>query len=255
MIPRQTGKTEDHMKTWVVMGDIQIPFQARRVLDLVLDFIDDLKPHGVVLNGDVVDCYSLSTFQKDPLRRAGLAREIRESSILLARLARHTKERWWLGGNHEDRLRRVLWENPEFAAVRALQFPELFRATEHGFRWKPYGGVLWLGKLLVTHGSLVLKHSGWTGRAHFDKYGNSVLVGHTHRLGVYYRTNAKGVHAAWENGCLCRLDPEYVQFPDWQQGFSVVHVGERGFFNVQQIPILPGCRFFYGGTLVQRGTS
>ena len=55
---------------------------------------------------------------------------------------------------------------------------------------------------------------------------------------------------AYENGCLCRLDPKYVQFPDWQQGFSVVHVDEGGFFNVQQIPILNRRCFFYGGTLV-----
>ena len=243
------------MKTWVVINDIQIPFQNKRVLDLVLDFVDDLKPHGVILNGDVVDCYSLSTFDKNPLQDAGLEREIRESSTLLGRLARSTKERWWLGGNHEDRLRRGLWESPKFARLHALQFPELFRVTAHGFKWKPYGGVVWLGKLLVTHGSLVLKHSGWTGRAHFEKYGNSVLIGHTHRLGVYYRTNAKGVRAAWENGCLCSLKPEYVQYPDWQNGFSIVHVGDRGFFNVQQIPILPGNRFFYGGSLVQGRSS
>mgnify|MGYP001563937148 FL=1 len=238
------------MKTWVILNDLQIPFQDRPVLDLVLNFIDDLKPHGVILNGDVVDCYSLSTFDKNPLQDAGLDREIRESSTLLARLAKVTKERWWLGGNHEDRLRRVLWDSPKFARIKALQFPELFHVAEHGFRWKPYGGILWLGKLLVTHGSLVLKHSGWTGRAHFDKYGNSVIIGHTHRLGVYYRTNAKGVHAAWENGCLCKLTPEYVQYPDWQQGFSVVHVGDGGFFSVQQIPILKRSRFFYGETLI-----
>ena len=238
------------MKTWVILNDLQIPFQDKPVVELILNFVDDLKPYGVILNGDVVDCYSLSTFDKNPLQDAGLDREIRESSTLLARLAKVTKERWWLGGNHEDRLRRVLWDSPKFARLKALQFPELFHVTEHGFRWKPYGGILWLGKLLVTHGSLVLKHSGWTGRAHFDKYGNSVLVGHTHRLGVYYRTNAKGVHAAWENGCLCKLTPEYVQYPDWQQGFSVVHVGDGGFFSVQQIPILKRSRFFYGETLI-----
>ena len=235
------------IKVWVIMNDLQIPFQDTPVVDLILNFVDELKPHGVVLNGDVVDAYSLSTFDKNPILDAGLDREIRESGYLLNRLSRSTKERWWLGGNHEDRLRRVLWESPKFARLKALQFPELFNVTEHGFKWKPYGGLLWLGKLLVTHGSLVLKHSGWTGRAHFEKYGNSVLIGHTHRLGVYYRTNAKGVHAAWENGCLCKLTPEYVQYPDWQHGFSVVHVMDNGLFNVIQIPVLRRRIFFYGG--------
>lgn len=241
----------NQLKTWVVLNDLQIPWQDTRVLNLVLSFIETLQPYGVVLNGDVVDCYELSTFDKNPLSDYGLEREIQESKTILMRLAKAAKVRWWIGGNHEDRLRRTLWKNPAFAKIHALQFEQLFHLADYGFGWKPYGGVLKLGKLLVTHGSMVNKHSGWTARSHFEKYGGPVLIGHTHRLGIYYRTNAKGVHAAWENGCLCRLNPEYVQYPDWQQGFSVVHVHDSGLFNVQQIPILAGPKFFYGGELFQ----
>jgi hypothetical protein len=71
-------------------------------------------------------------------------------------------------------------------------------------------------------------------------------VGHSHRLGVYYQTNVRGVHASYENGCLCDLKPEYVNYPNWQQGFSVVSVDDGGWFNVQQIPILNRHRFYYG---------
>lgn len=234
------------MQTWIALNDVQIPWQDQRVLDLVTDFAIDLKPYGVILNGDVVDCYELSEFNKNPIKDYSLQREIREAAGLMYKLAKVTTERWWLGGNHEDRLRRALWKNPQFASIHALKFPDLFLLNENGFKWKPYGGVLHLGSLLVTHGSQVLKHSGQTARSHFDKYGTSILIGHTHRLGVYFRTNAKGIHASYENGCLCKLTPEYVQYPDWQQGFSVVHVGEHGFFNVQQIPIINRRGFFYG---------
>ena len=239
------------MKTWAILSDLQIPFQDKRVLDLVLRGLKRIKPGGVVLNGDVVDCYELSEFDKNPLGQAGLEREVKEAKWLMGEL-QYIPERWWLGGNHEDRLRRYLWKRAtQFAGLDVLRFETLFGLDRAGFNWKPYGGTLKLGKLLVTHGSLVLKHSGWTGRAHFEKYGNSVLVGHTHRLGAYYRTNAKGVHAGYENGCLCRLDPEYVQYPDWQQGFSVVQVHESGWFNVTQVPILKRRRFFYGGEMFE----
>ncbi len=241
------------IKSWLVINDVQIPWQDKPVLDLVLEFVKDLKPYGVILNGDIVDCYELSTFDKNPLKEAGLEREIRESMGLLYTLAQHTTERWWLGGNHEDRLRRTLWKWPQFSTLSALQFEHLFNLDDNGFKWKPYGGVYNLGKLLVTHGNMVRTHSGWTGRAHFEKFGGSVLIGHTHRLGIYYRTNAKGVHAGYENGCLCRLDPEYVQYPDWQQGFSVVHVDtSNGFFNVAQVPILRRRIFYYGGERYER---
>lgn len=248
------------MQTWAVINDIQIPFEDKRVLNLVLGFINDLKPHGVILNGDIVDCYSISDFDKSPLSKASLKREIEGAQRLMGRLST-IKEKLWIGGNHEDRVRRHVWKNPKLFSgldqasalrvVDALDFPEMFGLGEHGFTWRSYGGTFNLGKLLVTHGSLVSKHSGQTARAHMDKYGTSVLVGHTHRGGVYYKRDVRGVHAGYENFCLCSLTPEYAQTPNWQQGFSVVHVAPNGFFSVQQIPILPGNRFFYGNSEVK----
>jgi predicted phosphodiesterase len=249
-------------QTWVILNDIQIPFHDERVLQrLVLPFIDELHPNGVILNGDIVDCYSISDFDHDPLTRASLDREIRLAGKLMERLARIGSRRIWIGGNHEDRLRRMVWKQPALLSavdkasrekiVHLLDFPEMFGLAEYGFEWRPYGGFEMLGKLMVTHGSMVSKHSAQSARSHLDKYGTSVLIGHTHRGGIFYKRDVKGVHAAYENFCLCRLDPEYVQHPNWQQGFSVVHLGSNGFFNVQQIPILPGNQFFYGGTRVR----
>jgi predicted phosphodiesterase len=237
------------MQTWVVLSDLQIPFQDERVVDLAVNFVADLKPHGVILNGDVVDCYTISDYTRDPLHKKDLQGEIDESSALMNRLAKHTKERIWVGGNHEDRLRRYLWSRaPEFGSLESLQFSKLFRCAEYGFTYYKYGHLYRLGKLVVTHGSIVRRHSGHTAKAHFEKYGKSVLVGHTHRLGAYYHTNLEGPHVAYEGGCLCRLDPEYVQHPDWQHGFAVVHVDERRYFNVQLVPIFNYASFFFGGT-------
>lgn len=243
------------MKTWVILSDIQIPFQDKYVLeDLVLKFIKDLKPHGVCLNGDIADCYLLSDFSKDPASEADLKLEIKEVGELMDFLAKYSKERVYLGGNHEDRLRRHAWKQvPALAETGYMDFSKVFRTKEHGFDYKPYGASLQLGHLMVTHGDLVSKHSAYTAKMTFDKVGSSVLVGHTHRLGAYYRTDVHGVHAAYENGCLCRMDPEYVQRPNWQTGFSVVHVEDKGnMFSVQQIPVLGRKCFYYGRDRIGR---
>lgn len=248
-------------QTWVILNDLQIPFHDDKILNrLILPFVDELKPDGVILNGDIVDAYSVSDFDKDPLTTASLDREIRLSGRLMDRLKRIDR-RIWIGGNHEDRLRRLVWKSPSLLRsvdkasreklVNLLDFPEMFGLGEYGFEWRPYGGYEMLGKLMVTHGSMVSKHSGQSGRAHLDKYGTSVLIGHTHRGGIFYKRDVHGVHAAYENFCLCKLNPEYAQHPNWQNGFSVVHVSSNGLFNVQQIPILPGNQFFYGGTRVK----
>lgn len=238
------------MKTYVILNDIQYPFHDKKVLDgLVLPFIEEVKPDGVVLNGDIVDCYTLSSFDKNPMQKGDLNTEIRLAQGLMNRLSKAAKagECWWLGGNHEDRLRRTIWKNaPALGVVEEMNFDKLFGLQHYGFQWKEYGDHLMLGKLLVTHGDLVREHSAWTARAHFLKYGTSVMIGHTQRIGQYHITNMTGDHAAYENGCLCRLDPEYIKFPNWQQGFAIVHVFENGFFNVQQIRILDRKIFFYG---------
>jgi len=242
-------------RTYVVLSDLQIPFADNKAVGLALDFIDSIKPDGVVLAGDIVDCYSLSTFDKRPITKATLEDEIRLARDLMARLKK-IKEKVWLGGNHEFRLERHLAANPNLwqpldAASRkriseALSFPVVFGLADFGFKWLPYGDVHKLGRLTVTHGNQVRQDSGQSAKAHFLKYGVSVLHGHTHRLGVYYRTNSTGVHGAWENGCLCSTNPEYVQQPDWQQGWSVVHVGKSGLYNVQQVAVLPGYQIFFG---------
>ena len=238
-------------ETWVILNDIQIPFQDRKCLDLVLDFIDQLEPDGVILNGDIVDCYSLSSFNKDPHTRATLDKEIGQSKELMERLE-VIPHKIWQGGNHEDRLRRMLWAKAPGLVSKYTSFQALFQLQDHGFVWKEYGDYTMLGKLMVTHGDLVNKHSAYTAKNNFDKHGTSVIVGHTHRMGTFYKTDRNGTHVSYENGCLCRMDPEYVSNPNWQHAFAVVHVAKGGMFNIQSIPILNSKLFFYGSEVYVR---
>lgn len=240
------------MERYIVLNDVQIPFQDRQALDMVLCFAEDLKPEGGVLNGDITDCYMISDFDKNPLTKEGLKAEIDQSGQLMKRFGRAVKKhRHWICGNHEDRMRRYLWRSaPALVETGITEFEKVFRLADHGFRWTPCGGKIWLGKLLVTHGSIVRKWSAQTAMGHYQKYGCSVLTGHTHRLGSFFHTNITGPYASYENGHLCDVNKiEYCADPDWQQGFSVVDVFDDGLFCLQQIPILVrGSRkvFFYG---------
>ena len=256
LLGRRAYRAVALMQVWLVLSDIQYPFHDPQVMALVESFVKDLKPHGIVLNGDITDCFEISSYDRNPMSEATLDMEMALAEGLMTRIGKYAKERWWLGGNHEDRLRRFLWKQRDAFkqlgrratadAMGVLDFARLFRLRDHGFQWKPYGGTLDLGKLVVTHGMMVRSQSAASARAHFERLGTSVLIGHTHRMGVYYRTNVRGMHAAYENGCLCLMTPEYVQYPDWQHGMSVVHVDTGGWFNVQQVPILGRTRFYYG---------
>lgn len=225
------------MEQWAVLNDIQLAYHDEEALDLVLRFLQKTQPCGVILNGDIFDCYQISDFDKDPMNDKDLDVEIATGRGLFSDLREITERLIFIPGNHEDRWRRMIWRKaPCLAKVKGMSFQEVFGLNDFKIECQESG--YWLGKLYVTHGTKVRQHSAYTARAHFEKYGVSVLIGHTHRGGVYYHTNLSGPHAAYENFCLCRMDLEYVKHPDWQQGFSLVHVDHDGSFHVDQLPIL-----------------
>jgi UDP-2,3-diacylglucosamine pyrophosphatase LpxH len=238
------------MKTVLITNDWQIPFHDVQVIEgLFMPFLKWLRPDEFIWNGDIIDNYNLSEFSKNPLQKPTLIDEATVAREYMARISKTKglQRKVWLGGNHEDRLRRYMWQHAGRLQLGPDDtFESVFAPKAHGFDYLPYGSVVALGSLDVTHGSIVRQHSGWSAKAHFDKRGGSVIIGHTHRLGTYYRTNAKGVHVSIENGCLCSLKPEYVQDPDWQQGWAVVKVADDGNFNVQQIPVINREAIMYG---------
>lgn len=231
----------------VIMGDIQIPFQDELALGQAIALIEREKPDLVILNGDITDCYILSAFDKNYRHGPELLKQERvEARELLKRIQYHTKRLIWLGGNHEDRWRRLLWGNARrlelLAVIKAFDaedYSSFIGMKEYDCEWLPYFGFIDVGKLMVTHGTMVRQHSAYTARAHLEKFGKSVIVGHTHRMGSYHRTDRDGPKGAWETGCLCRLDPEYAFFPNWTQGFIVADVSTKtGNFHVTPLPII-----------------
>jgi hypothetical protein len=145
-------------------------------------------------------------------------------------------------------LRRYLWSNArELSCLRSLTFENLFRLKKLRIEFADEQNPYQCGNLLFTHGSIVRKWAAYTAKAHYEKYGCCVIHGHTHRMGSFYHRTFIDTYGAWENGCLCTLNPEYAVCPDWQQGFSVVwFTGDR--FHVQQVPIIDG-QFVYHGKL------
>ena|SRR3990167_3427194 len=235
-----------------------MPFHSPKCVRLVKKFASYLKPTGIVGNGDLVDCFSVSRFEKDPRVKTTLARERRTAAELWSSLPR-TKQRYWMCGNHEDRVHRYIIEHAQQfvpfgtsadEALERIKFRNLFQTDKMGVDWKEANSGVFLGKLYVTHGVHALQHSAYSARKHYDKFGCSVLHGHSHRLGAYYKTDLGGPKAAFENGCLCSMKQpgDYTKgLPNWQHGFSVVHVDAGGMFSVQQIPILAQHFCYFGG--------
>jgi len=234
--------------TGFVCGDWQVPFHDEQALGLALDFCKRLQPDWIDLEGDIIDFYQLSRFDKNPGRVETLQTDINILKELITRLrSDNPKARiYYHWGNHEDRLRRLLWREAKgLASLDCLKIEKLLGLSEIDIKWLPE----WRkeGDLYLMHGNIVRKESGYSAKAMYDKYGASIIHGHTHRDGKYTKRTLDGNKCVWENYCLCRLDPEYDPFPNWTQGFSkVTMIGRRPF--VEQIPIIGG-KYIYEGKL------
>jgi hypothetical protein len=246
----------------IIEGDTHFPNQDDDALSIVDQIAAALQPELYVHIGDMQDCYKLSRFDKNPKRRETLQDEINMGRRHLAhkRVILPNSKMVYLEGNHEDRLRRTLWNlKGEVEALASLTdfqetmtWPKLLKLDELGVTFVPYMGSeqarqTFLPKWILKHGTIVRKNSAYTARGEWEKYGRSGSSGHTHRLGMYFHNDHNGSHCWVETGCTCILTPEYVSDPNWQQGCVVLTFDrETAAFQAEPVFIRNGLAVFRG---------
>ena len=246
--------------TALLWGDTHMGFEDEKALEIVRQIALEMQPNCLIHMGDLLDCYKLSRFDKDPDRLDGLQDEINKARLHLAAMRTTCRSARFilLEGNHEDRMRRTLWNTDEASSTlmrltnvrQALTWPTLLGLADLDIDFYPYQGqskINLLPKFIVKHGTVVRKFSGYTARGEWEKYGKSGGSGHVHRLGVFYHRDNSGSNVWVETGCTCRLDPEYTDNPDWQQGcVFLTFEPETGAVNVCPIYIHKGMAVFNG---------
>lgn len=241
----------------IVLPDVHIPFQDKTVVNAWLTHAQQLKPDAVDIIGDVIDAYPLSDFNKNPERKHSVQREIDDAVRLLddIRSAVGNKtEIHYSEGNHEERLRRLLWGRcSALAGIRNLTMPELMGLEKRKIQWHSEGKPYCVNGIWFLHGEIIRKHSGATARATADRVDGGVIMGHSHRMGWCPTTSALRCRDAWEVGHVSDFRKlEYVSgVPQWQQGWAVVHFGhgwtDVSFVRVYRRPGRHGTSFVYQG--------
>jgi transposase-like protein/predicted phosphodiesterase len=248
----------------VWLSDTHVPWQDDRALALVYAILDIVQPDIVIHGGDLLDCYKLSRFDKNPWEDKALQNEVDMARQILWNLRQHapTAQIFLLEGNHEDRLRKVLWNLPEDARAIAqlthfqeqMTWPKVLDLEALGVQFVPTRDQTKLDllpKMVVKHGSVVRKWSGWSAKGEHEKYGKSGVSGHSHRLGGFWHRDHNGSHVWFECGCTCLLDPDYMVDPDWQQGCLVMTFDrESGAYQMEPVFIHHGNTVFRGELLV-----
>jgi predicted phosphodiesterase len=232
-------------KKVVCINDVHVPFQNNKMIENFVRLIEEEQPDEIILNGDMVDFYDLSSFDKDPAREESLQDELDTlyRMLLVFRGACPNAKITYVEGNHEDRLRRYLWKKATaLQSLRSLKLETLLKLDELGIELvKKYV----VNGFTFAHGKIVRQYSSYSAKAEYDARGCSGMSGHTHRMGSFCKTTSLGTFGWWENGCGCDLTPEYVDEPNWQNGFSVIYFDDNA-FDVHQVYVNKGSFRFNG---------
>jgi predicted phosphodiesterase len=244
--------------TSIHYSDVHYPFESKSALSILYQITEDLNPDFVFCHGDLLDCTSISRFEKDPKHRISLQDEVEMAAKHLATMAKLSPraQRVMIEGNHEDRVRRMIWEmatDPRMGELMrlpgvmdAMELKTLLGMPSNGWEYSAKK-VVFRGKLILKHGNVVRKWSGMTAKAEWEKYAKSGMSGHTHRASAFFHKDWNGQHGWYELGCMCELEPQYVEDPDWQNSFCVVTWdGDR--YAVEQVFIHAKSAIFRGRT-------
>ena len=218
----------------IVINDIHIPFEDSLAVTSILDFIDYYKPNVIVLNGDIIDFYQVSSFIKNPLNKS-VSAEIKLVNKFLERLRNLCPDSRiiYKEGNHENRLQKYLLQNANaiFDLVTDLfQVKVGINELDIEYIVEPFK----IGNLWHLHG-----HEK-PGGAYNPEYitnvlwqyiNNHFICGHYHRNQekVFKRSLDKETFWAGAVGYLAG-DLEYAVLNKWSQGFATIeHINDKHF--------------------------
>jgi hypothetical protein len=225
----------------VSLSDWHVPFEDGPAVQAALNFIKIIQPQIIIIH-ELHDFYALSRFDKNPARIDNLQSELDKAAEYLQEVRRicpHSRI-ILLKSNHLDRLRRYLWSKAQgLCSLRALELETLLELDKLKIDYMDsyiYGGIIF------KHGNLVSVDAGMTARRELQAEGLSGVSGHTHRLAQIYRRERAGTFMWIENGCLCDLQPEYIEgVSNWQHGLSIVSFEkDRDAYFAIPIPIVDG---------------
>lgn len=234
----------------IVANDFHYPFHDPKMVSLWQKFIKDFKPDTIIINGDLLDMWELSDFDKDPRNESKFTKEVELGKNFFKDLRYELPQAHivYVFGNHEYRFQKYLIRHAA-AISELLSLEDLLKLDDVDIEVANSGlkeSFYPYGHLYISHFNKVSQHGGWTAKQLVDKYMVSILHGHTHRVGSNLRSTLDGrTLGGWDNGCMCDLKPQYILAPNWCHAFSVVYKWPDGRFQVIPIPVIK-YKFFFG---------
>lgn len=230
-------------KRALVLSDIHSRFYDRQALETAIDYGLKKNADICIINGDLLDFYGQSKFDKNPLILAQFLSERDFAIDLLELLQKYFGKVVYKKGNHDIRRERYIQlkmaEIPEAEGLLSISDYVFFNGSTVDVV-EDYN-IIEFGKLNILHG-----HEYYGGGIHvaytrLNKAMDNILSGHSHVTQTSLKKTIKDeFYGSWTTGCLCDLSPRYNPYNNWTNGFAFVERDDKGEFIVENKQIIKG---------------
>ena len=229
--------------SYILLGCVHVPGHNQSMINGITKLIPDLKDlKGLMLMGDFLDMNTLSFHDKGKFTAIPgltLDEEYKQGNVVLDQLTNQLPkgiEKVFLFGNHEHRWNRYMGDMQN-AKAPILSPTEALKLEERGFNvftnWS--SDYVKLGSHLeLIHGQYYNTHCA---KQHIDKFRGSVAFCHTHRIQMYVEGSTGGFNIGW-GGDVSHPFFNYAERGtkgQWQNGFAICNIDEKGDYFMQQI--------------------
>lgn len=217
---------------WLCASDIHFPLHDKRKVELFMKVMKWFRPDAVDYLGDIDDADSTGRWAIGPETMVGVG----EGGVhLTTELFAQTREMLpnadlhMHDGNHGwTRHKQYLMKNAP-AMLDMLNPDVLYQYSKYGVHWHEYDAapVHRFGDMYGHHGESISKHAGESVRNDCLNWDISLVRGHSHRMGSWFRTYpiSGKILRGYEIGHLAdESKMDYTRSPDWQAGFALAHV-------------------------------
>jgi len=230
------------------ISDLQVPFHDPKAIDVCFNHLTKESIDTLFINGDLVDFYQLSDFQKDP--RVRKFDEEHEAIIeMLAYIRKSFPDLviyYNLDANHEFRYERYMrTKAPELLGLKLFEIEDILKLN--AFDIKPLKNLdhVKFGHLPIIHGDTTFRRGSGVSPAKtlYDRVKQSAIASHVHRTSEYTTKNQfdNEVFTCWTTGHLMHPNVEYCKHVDaYNQGFAILEKDKTGDFSVSNKRIIKG---------------
>lgn len=215
-----------------ILNDIHLPYHNIDALSEALTTLKRQKIDAVLLNGDTIDCHTLSRFMKDPKKR-DFKYEIDTLKHFFDILDKILDCKIYFKiGNHEARYEHFLFQKAhEISGIEDFEFSNIIKAKEKGIDVIESNRFMKLNDLNGIHGHEYIGGISApvnVARGLYLRGKVSAFQGHNHQTSEHTETDMDGkITTTWSIGCLCELHPSYMPLNKWNWGYAYVELDDN----------------------------